>query len=60
MLKALEENKIKSNRLSYFGYTSVSEFKYDIMSGKMTLTNFTTIMGENTMSNYKDVLYYVR
>ena len=60
MLKALEENKIKPNRLSYFGYTSVSDFKYDIMSGKMTLTNFTTIMGENTMSNYKDVLYYVR
>jgi hypothetical protein len=60
MIKALRENKIPSNRLTYFGYTSTDDLKYDILNGKISLSQFVSIMGEKQMEKYNNVLYYLR
>ena len=59
MLKVLNETKIPSYRLSYLGYTSVSDLKRDVLGGKVSLSQFVSIMGEKQMEKYKNVLYYL-
>ena len=59
-MKVLRENKIRRDRLTFFGYVSAEEFENDIMIGKITLAKFIGIVGNNVIEKYQAILYYIK
>jgi len=60
MMKVLRENKIRRDRLTFFGYVSAEEFENDVMIGKITLAKFIGIVGNNVIEKYQAILYYIK